>query len=471
MQLSVILIVKKIIQFASNLMAFCLLQACISPVQDTGMSNQSENPDAITGEILTATPFPLCTPPLCGDDESYFCPDECPGGCGTTCATHTPSTAGVIESSSKDDSIDLPSAEFFPDPADYVWQPIVSGLEKPLGLTNAKDGSNRLFILEQPGVIRVVQNGRLTEPPFLDIQNKVEVRSNEQGLLGLAFHPAYMDNGWFFVNYTGEGGDTFISRFSVMDGSDTANLQSEIVLMRIKQPYANHNGGHLAFGPDGYLYIGMGDGGSAGDPDGFAQNPDSLLGKMLRINVDRGNPYAVPGENPYAFGGGKQEIWAVGMRNPWRYSFDRYTGDLFIGDVGQNQWEEINYFSSSQTQDSSLPLNFGWDYWEGFHLYEGESPEEEDMIFPIWEYPHEDGCSVTGGVVYRGMMPAWQGIYFYGDYCTGTIWGLLRSRQGDWLNAHLFSTGANITSFGEDEQGEIYLVDQKGTVFILIESR
>jgi len=316
----------------------------------------------------------------------------------------------------------------------------------------------------------VIEDGYLLSSPFLDIQSRVDDSKNEQGLLGLAFHPDYVNNGFFFVNYTGKGGDTFISRFSVSMDVNLADSDSEMVLMRIKQPYANHNGGHLAFGPDGYLYIGLGDGGLAGDPENNAQNPGSLLGKMLRIDVDHGNPYAIPSDNPYAFGGGSPEIWAVGLRNPWRFNIDRVTGDLFIGDVGQNQWEEINYLAINGLDTSSV-INFGWDFWEANHPYEGTLPEGVKMVAPIWEYPHSQGCSVTGGVIYRGKMTEWQGIYFYGDYCTGTIWGLLLDNQGKWVNSILFQTGSNISSFGEDEQGEIYYVDHKGSVFKLLENK
>jgi len=312
----------------------------------------------------------------------------------------------------------------------------------------------------------VYKNWGRNPTPFLDIRDRVVDRQNEQGLLGLAFHPNFKDNGLFYINYTGENGDTFISRFNGSTDPNVADPASEQVLLRIKQPYANHNGGHLLFGPDGYLYIGTGDGGSAGDPQGNAQNADSLLGKLLRIDVDQGDPYGVPADNPYSSGGGRPEIWAIGLRNPWRYSFDRATGDLYIGDVGQNEWEEISFLPAGQPGGA----NFGWDYWEANHPYEGSPPEGVGMIPPIWEYNHANGCSVTGGITYRGNLPDWQGIYFYGDFCSGTIWGLLRDADGNWQNTTLYQTTANITAFGGDEFGEIYMIDRSGSINMLVKN-
>jgi glucose/arabinose dehydrogenase len=239
-----------------------------------------------------------------------------------------------------------------------------------------------------------------------------------------------------------------------------ADPSTEEILLTIAQPYGNHNGGHLVFGPDDLLYIGTGDGGSAGDPDGNAQNLNSLLGKMLRLNVDK-LPYSIPPDNPFG-----TEIWAYGLRNPWRFSFDRATGDLFIGDVGQNQWEEIHFWAGGTPGGA----NFGWDFFEGSHPYEGTVPDDLSLINPIAEYDHSFGCSVTGGVVYRGAMPEWQGVYLYGDYCSGRVWGLLRNPQGGWMHAQLFETGTRISSFGEDENGEVYLVDHGGRVYNLTQN-
>jgi glucose/arabinose dehydrogenase len=352
-----------------------------------------------------------------------------------------------------------------PDPAAYTWRPLVGGLQRPLGVTSPAEGSERLFVLEQAGRVLIVQNGQLLPTPYLDIVDRVGSTSNEQGLLGLAFHPRYAENGFFYVNYTDLNGDTVIARFQVSaDNSNRADPNSEKRLLSIPQPYPNHNGGQVAFGPDGYLYLGLGDGGSAGDPQGNGQSLDTLLGKILRIDVDNGDPYAIPTDNPYADGGGRAEIWALGLRNPWRFSFDRLTGDLYIGDVGQNQIEEINYLPSQ----SPGGANFGWDFFEGTSAYEGAPPPDLQVIAPVTEYTHAMGCSVTGGVVYRGSrLQAWQGIYLFGDYCSGAVWGLVRDAQGNWQNQILFGSVGRITSFGQDEQGEVYLVDQGGILYVL----
>ncbi len=352
----------------------------------------------------------------------------------------------------------------FPDPAAFQWVPVASGFSSPIGIAYAPNSSNLLYIIEQAGTIRILSKGEILPTPFLDIQAKVDSGSNEQGLLGLAFHPDYKQNGTFFINYTDRKGDTTVSRFQVSVDPLLADADSEIPILRVKQPYGNHNGGHLAFGPAGYLYIGLGDGGSANDPEGNAQNLSVLLGKMLRLDIDNGTAYAIPPDNPYSDGSGLPEIWFSGLRNPWRYSFDRLTGDLYIGDVGQNQWEEINFVAA----DTPGGGNFGWDFWEGLHPFEGSPQENITFEFPIWEYNHELGCSVTGGIIYRGSMPEWQGIYIYGDFCSGRIWGLLRDEHNVWQNTQLFETNFNIAAFGEDENGEIYLADRAGGIYNLI---
>jgi glucose/arabinose dehydrogenase len=341
----------------------------------------------------------------------------------------------------------------FPNANDYEWRPIASGLDRPVDIQPANDGSGRLFIIEKYGVIRVYENGQLLAQPFLSITDRVNDISNEMGLLGLAFHPDYEQNGYFYVNYTGRGGNTRISRFQA--NGNTADPNSELVLMVVNQPYPNHNGGAAAFGPDGYLYLGLGDGGSAGDPQKNGQNTSTLLGSILRIDVNSGDPYAIPADNPFG-----NEVWAYGLRNPWRISFDRVTGDLWIGDVGQNAWEEIDYLPAG----SPGGVNFGWSIMEGGHGYDGLL--QDGMLLPAAEYGREDGCSVTGGYVYRGAMPEWNGIYLYGDYCSGKIWGLILS-DGQWQAQVLFETGVRITSFGEDESGEIYLAGDDGSVYIL----
>jgi glucose/arabinose dehydrogenase len=359
----------------------------------------------------------------------------------------------------------VPSLSGFPDPAGVEWRMVTGGLVSPIGLANAGDGSHCLFVLEQSGVIQIVQNGNLLPVPFLDIRDRVGSSGNEQGLLGLAFHPDYETNGYFFVNYTDQNGDTVIARYQVsVDNPDRADRSSERHLLNIPQPFPNHNGGMVAFGTDGYLYLGLGDGGSGGDPLDSGQSVNTLLGKILRIDVNGGDPYLVPADNPFT-GGLAPEIWAYGLRNPWRFSFDRLTGDLYIGDVGQGSWEEISYLPAG----SPGGANFGWNVYEGWHPYGGSaSSAGGELTFPIFEYGHDQGCSVTGGYVYRGTaLPQWNGVYLFGDYCTGYIWGLLPDGQGGWLSDLLFDGMGQITSFGEDEAGELYLTDRAGIIYRL----
>lgn len=310
------------------------------------------------------------------------------------------SSSGTPDTPEQPDTIE--NAQTLPNPDSFEWQLYTSGLTRPVGLIPIKDGSGRLFVLEQAGLIRIVQDGQLLPEPFLDLRDQVGSQANEQGLLGLAFHPDYLENGLFFLNYTDLEGNTVIARFQVNDPvnfPNTANKDNEQRLLYILQPYGNHNGGHIQFGPDGYLYIGMGDGGSAGDPQGNAQNNFSLLGKLLRIDVDSGQPYSIPSDNPYAEGdNGLPEIFIEGLRNPWKFSFDSATQDLYIADVGQNQWEEINYLSTG-TQNG---VNLGWDFREGPTAYEGTPPDDLIMVDPVAWYDHSQGCSVTGGEVYRG---------------------------------------------------------------------
>jgi glucose/arabinose dehydrogenase len=383
----------------------------------------------------TLTPPPSSTPP----SNSTATIDPPP-------VTETASPLPVTETST--------GPTTFPDPNLYVWQPLVNNLQRPVDLQ--PDGSGRLFVIEKVGRIRMIENDQLLEAPFLDISDRVGSQGNEQGLLGLAFHPQSQENGRFFVNYTDINGDTVIARFQVSTDPNVADPNSEVQLLGIDQPFPNHNGGVLAFGPDGFLYAGMGDGGSQGDPNGNAQNTDALLGKILRIDVDSADPYTVPADNPFG-----NEVWTYGLRNPWRFSFDKATGDLYIGDVGQNQWEEIDFLPAG----SPGGANFGWDHREGAHDFEGGGPE--GMIDPVAEYSHpEGGCSVTGGYVYRGSMPEWNGIYLYGDYCTGMIWGLINT-EGGWQNQLLFDVDVTITSFGQDGAGELYLISDNGGIFRL----
>jgi glucose/arabinose dehydrogenase len=352
----------------------------------------------------------------------------------------------------------------FPNPNAFTWRTIVSGFDRPADVSG--DGFGRLLVLDQHGRIFVVENDAIRARLFLDIRDRVGLEGNEMGLLGLALHPNYRENGLFYVNYTDKNSQSVIARYSAVPQDALADANSEKVLFRVKQPYSNHNGGGMAFGPDNYLYIGLGDGGSRGDPHGYGQDLNILLGKLLRIDVDGGDPYAIPADNPYSGGGGKAEIWVSGLRNPWRFSFDALTGDLYIGDVGQNQWEEIDFLAAGTPGGA----NMGWNIREASHPFNEQAAAEAALVDPIFEYPHPEGCSVTGGFVYRGSeLPEFNGIYVFGDYCTGRIWGLYRDADGLWQHSLLFETGLNISSFGIDDMGELYLLSHPaGAVLKLV---
>jgi glucose/arabinose dehydrogenase len=359
---------------------------------------------------------------------------------------------------------------------------VITGLSQPLHIANAGDGSGRLFIVEKTGRIKVYK-GSTYQGVFLDIHTKVSTTS-EQGLLSVVFPPAYGSKGHFYVDYTNVAGDTVIARYRVSSDPNLADSASEEILLTIDQPYANHNGGQLAFGPDGYLYIGMGDGGSGGDPGNRAQNPAELLGKILRIDVEQastpipptgGNqiffpavfrsgaipPYRIPPGNPFINTPGyRPEIWTLGLRNPWRFSFDRTTGNLFIADVGQDAWEEVNF----QPAGDPGGRNYGWRILEGAHCYNPSSGcvPPPGYVAPAFEYPHgtndSTGCAVTGGFVYRGnTYPSMQGVYYYGDYCSGKIWGAVNT--GGWQTSLLTTAPFSISSFGEGENAELYVAD------------
>lgn len=369
--------------------------------------------------------------------------------------------------------------------------PVVTGLNLPTVITHAGDGSNRLFVAERAGRIRIIKSGVLQATPFLDISARVKSTGGEQGLLGVAFPPNYASKGYFFVNYTNQSGvgNTIVARFRVTSNPDLADPNSEEIVLTQSQPYANHNGGEIHFGRDGFLYIALGDGGSGGDPQNYAQNPASLLGKILRINVESppappGTPatgsytyylpfiarhpsilgYTIPVTNPYTNTAGyRGEIWSLGWRNPWRFSFDRLTGDMYIADVGQGAREEISF----QPASSPGGGNYGWRCYEGNAAYNtsGCLPSTS-YIFPVVDYDHSLGCSVTGGYVYRGASyPAMQGIYFYGDFCSRRIWGL-QFDAGAWQSTQLTTAVSSISTFGEDQAGELYVAGYwDGTIY------
>ena len=344
----------------------------------------------------------------------------------------------------------------------------------PVSIKNA--GDDRLFVVEKRGWIKIVNtDGSVNVTPFLNIDNLVIDTGSERGLLGLAFHPNYASNGYFYVNYINNSGNTVISRFSRnVSDPNLANPSSETILMTINQPFSNHNGGDLEFGPDGYLYIGTGDGGSGGDPNGNGQNLNSLLGKMLRIDVDSGSPYSIPSDNPYVNDANPNtlaEIWAYGLRNPWRFSFDSTTGDLWIADVGQNIYEEINTAPST-----TAGINYGWRCYEGNHAYNTSGcSSSSGMMFPVAEYSHSGGgCSITGGYIYRGsVFSNLNGLYLFADYCSNEI-GYLEYNGSTWdLNFVYKSSfgGNNWTSFGEDINGEIYIAGiSSGKIFKIVDN-
>ncbi|GJL54602.1 MAG: glucose dehydrogenase [Nitrospirales bacterium] len=343
-----------------------------------------------------------------------------------------------------------------PTASPFALTPLISGnLHKPIFLTHTQEDDGRLFVVEQDGKVLIVKNGQLLPTPFLDISNTVST-GGERGLLGLAFHPHYRKNGRFFINYTRKADQaTVIAEYRRAANPDQAESEKKVLLV-MAQPYGNHNGGMVAFGHDGYLYIGMGDGGAGGDPENRAQNPNTLLGKILRIDIDQGDRYSIPADNPFVKHGGRPEIYATGLRNPWRFSFDRQTGELWAGDVGQNAWEEVTKIKKGE--------NHGWRLMEGQHCFQPRQgcQHSQQLTLPVLDYPNgENGrCSVTGGYVYRGKaIPALQGTYLFADFCSGEIF-----RYANGSFNVLLDTDLQIPSFGEDESGELYVLGYAGSV-------
>jgi len=370
----------------------------------------------------------------------------------------------------------LPIPVFDPATTQLGIEAVVTGLSLPVFATHANDGSNRLFIVEKAGTIRILQDGALLTTPFLDITDRVGSSANEQGLLGLAFAPDYGESGHFWVNFTDRQGDTVIARFTVTEDPDTADPNSYHPVLQLDQPAPNHNGGMIAFGDDGMLWIGTGDGGAAGDRFNNGQNPNTLLGKMLRLDVtsDPEGDYIIPADNPWVnadWNGQtvRDEIWAVGLRNPWRYSFDRVTGDLWVADVGQNIWEEVNYTPAQSLTGTDGGFNFGWPIMEGTHCYATQNCDQTGLLLPVAEYDHSGHCSITGGYVYRGAAyPQLYGVYLYGDYCSGRVWALSPDGNGGWQNPVAFDSSFVLSSFAEDEAGELYLLDYNGSLNRLV---
>jgi glucose/arabinose dehydrogenase len=355
-----------------------------------------------------------------------------------------------------------------PTPLTLSLSTVVSGLSSPVDLQAPSDNTGRFFVVEQPGTIRIISNGALLPTPFLDITSQVDF-GGEKGLLGLAFHPSYSQNRRFFVNYdriVGGQMQTVIAQFQASaTNPNVADATSEQILLTVVQPFPNHKGGQLVFGPDGFLYIGLGDGGSGGDPLGNGQSLQTMLGKMLRIDVNHTSPglaYAIPPDNPFVNGGGLPEIWAYGLRNPWRFSFDRPSGRLFCGDVGQDRFEEIDILQKGG--------NFGWNIMEGLHCFNPPSGcNMAGLILPIAEYDHTEGDAVIGGYVYHGTaLPQLAATYLLSDFGSGTIWNLTEGPPGTWTRTRLLSTGRNISSFAQDSSGELYVLDYSGSVLKLV---
>ena len=338
---------------------------------------------------------------------------------------------------------------------------VADGLSFPVHLTSPP-GDPRLFVVEKGGTVRIIRDGQVLSTPFLDLRGEVSGGS-EQGLLSIAFHPDYGSNGRFFVDYTDRSGDTRVIEYRVSADPDRADPAPVQTILAVDQPFANHNGGLLVFGPDGMLFVGLGDGGSGGDPQGNAQNRGTLLGKILRIDVDAGNPYAIPPDNPFAGqAGARGEIWAWGVRNPWRFSFDRETGELFIADVGQNELEEVNARPGDEGG-----VNYGWNVMEGSECFRQDDCDRTGLALPVVEYDHGDGCSITGGFAYRGSALAeLRGHYFYSDFCSGFVRsfrlaGGTAVERREWPE---LEPGGSVTSFGEDAGGELYLLTREGSV-------
>jgi glucose/arabinose dehydrogenase len=351
-----------------------------------------------------------------------------------------------------------------PLPGDFTIQliEVASGLSSPLYLTSPANDS-RLFVVEQAGRIRIIKNGQVLAQPFLDIVSRVS-SGGERGLLSVAFHPSYAANGFFYVNFTDLAGNTRVERFNVSSNPDVGDASSSKLILGVTQPFANHNGGLNLFGPDGMLYIGLGDGGSGGDPQGNGQRTNTLLGKILRIDVDNGDPYSIPSGNPFANqSGARPEIWAFGLRNPWRFSFDRTAGLLFVADVGQGSLEEIDVVPTTRAG-----VNYGWNIMEGSSCFGSGSCSTAGLEPPVIEYNHSGGaCSVTGGYAYRGSaIPELAGHYFYSDYCAGFLRSFLYS-NGAATDQRTWDVGTigSVTSFGEDAAGEMYIVVQQGRVY------
>jgi glucose/arabinose dehydrogenase len=419
----------------------------VTPANPTATAGQAANPTVAPRNTATtaATNAPLPTQASPTDPPAPASPTT------VTVETDTPGTAADT-------------------PFTLDIEPIADGFQRPVFVTGAGDGSNRLFVVEQPGRIYILKDGKKLPTVFLDISNKIATAGNEQGLLGLAFSPDFKNNGIFFVNYSKKGnGDNVIERYQVSSDPNVADPSSAKMILTIPGFEPNHNSGMLVFGPDGYLYIGAGDGGGGGDQHGTIGNGqalDALNGKILRIDVSA-DTYKIPATNPFVNNSNaRPEIWDYGFRNPWRFSFDRATGDLYVGDVGQNNWEEIDF----EPAGSKGGLNYGWRIMEGLHCYNpATNCDMTGLVLPIFNYNHDAGCSVTGGYVYRGTQYPWLvGQYIFADYCTGVARASMRDASGKWVTRQVTKFDDTISSFGQDDAGEIYVLGHgNGTIYKL----
>jgi glucose/arabinose dehydrogenase len=346
----------------------------------------------------------------------------------------------------------------------------VGNFAEPTYLTAAPGDSQRLFVVERQGTIRVLHHDTAQARPFLDLRGQIQTGFVEQGLLSMAFDPQYAANGRFFVYFTNPNGDIRIVRYKVSSDRDSADEATADTILRVAHPgQSNHNGGQLQFGPDNMLWLGTGDGGGGGDPDGNGQNKHALLGKLLRLDVSGASGYTIPANNPFATDtSGAREVWSYGLRNPWRFSFDRQTGDLYIGDVGQNRYEEVDVSTTSAQRGRGV--NFGWNIMEGLHCYPNDPCTTIGQL-PVVEYPHlGNACSITGGYVYRGSaLPDLAGNYFYADYCDGSVHSIqypTNTTPGDWTT--LLSPGGSISGFGQDARGELYILQLTGPVWRIV---
>ncbi|UCF21651.1 MAG: PQQ-dependent sugar dehydrogenase [Gemmatimonadota bacterium] len=342
---------------------------------------------------------------------------------------------------------------------------VAGGLSSPLFLT-APSGDSRLFVVERAGRVRIVEDRQLLGQPFLDISDRVGT-GGEGGLLSIAFHPDYASNGYVFASYTDRNGDSRIERYTVTGNPNLADSNSGKLILTLEQPFSNHNGGLIVFGPDDKLYFGLGDGGGGGDPLGSGQDTGTLLGSMLRIDIDAADPYAIPPDNPFVGdAAGRDEIWAYGLRNPWRFSFDREAGVLYVADVGQNRWEEVNAVPAD-----SPGVNYGWNIMEARHCFQpADGCDQSGLVLPVVEYDHDNGCSVTGGYVYRGSaIPELRGHYLYSDFCRGFLRSF-RLSGGVVSDERAWDVGdlGGVFSFGEDAQGELYILSTNGRVYRLV---